>query len=140
MGHQWSHPFPKYQWLALVEEYGKKCLSCGNARKKLTVDHAISLADGGVDEISNIQPLCKGCNSRKRGGSVDYRPYPVPTRIVRMESPNQAGGRPKELEGAILRSFTLARAEYDFVASEAKKNNVSMSEVVRSAIRESMTR
>lgn len=31
----------------------------------LTGDHITSLANGGTNEVTNIQILCRGCNSRK---------------------------------------------------------------------------
>lgn len=44
---------------------GNVCYYCGDA-KRLTVDHDIPLVRGGTDDISNILPACKSCNSRKR--------------------------------------------------------------------------
>ncbi len=31
-------------------------------------DHIVSLAGGGLNDVSNIQLLCRGCNSKKRAG------------------------------------------------------------------------
>jgi 5-methylcytosine-specific restriction endonuclease McrA len=61
------------QWQAVLDHYAPdgKCLACGKKRK-LTVDHVVMLQDGGANDISNVQPLCRRCNSRRE--SVDYRP------------------------------------------------------------------
>jgi 5-methylcytosine-specific restriction endonuclease McrA len=39
----------------------------------LTEDHVVPLSLGGSNDIDNIQPLCKSCNSSKRGRHIDYR-------------------------------------------------------------------
>lgn len=57
----------------LCSYYGNICLCCGKA-KKLTEDHIIPLSKGGDNWLSNIQPLCHSCNSRKRNTHyTDYR-------------------------------------------------------------------
>lgn len=43
---------------------GNVCFYCGGA-KKLTVDHNVPLARGGTDNIGNILPACRSCNSKK---------------------------------------------------------------------------
>jgi 5-methylcytosine-specific restriction enzyme A len=45
-----------------------QCQSCGRTALavKLTIDHIIALAQGGTNDISNLQTLCDRCNSRKR--------------------------------------------------------------------------
>jgi 5-methylcytosine-specific restriction endonuclease McrA len=57
------------QWLALKRMSAYLCNVCGNMEPfiKLTEDHIIPLSKGGSDDISNIQPLCAYCNSRKQG-------------------------------------------------------------------------
>jgi hypothetical protein len=60
-------------WKNLCEKYDNCCLRCGE-QENLTEDHIVSLFDGGTDDIENIQPLCKKCNSSKREKSIDYRP------------------------------------------------------------------
>jgi 5-methylcytosine-specific restriction endonuclease McrA len=60
------------QFAELCVLYGGVCLACGGF-EPLTVDHVIPLSMGGSNHITNIQPLCKPCNSRKGTKSVDYR-------------------------------------------------------------------
>ncbi len=60
------------EWRALCEQYDNRCLACGNTGP-LTADHIVPLSKGGRHDISNIQPLCRSCNSHKRTKTVDYR-------------------------------------------------------------------
>lgn len=57
-----SHTYQ--EWSDLVKRAHGRCAKC---RKKamLTKDHIIPLSKGGDDRITNIQPLCHTCNSRK---------------------------------------------------------------------------
>lgn len=48
------------------------CLKCG-AKQKLTIDHIIPISNGGENKLSNLQTLCKSCNSVKRNTFKDYR-------------------------------------------------------------------
>lgn len=57
-----SHTFE--QWVALKQLHRFCCAIC-QKRKSLTKDHIKPLSLGGSDYISNIQPLCRNCNSRK---------------------------------------------------------------------------
>lgn len=45
-------------------QLGDVCYYCGES-KPLTVDHDVPLARGGTDNIDNILPSCRSCNSRK---------------------------------------------------------------------------
>ena len=57
-----SHTFE--EWRALKEKHNQCCVGCG-AEKRLTKDHIVPLSEGGTDYITNIQPMCRSCNSRK---------------------------------------------------------------------------
>jgi 5-methylcytosine-specific restriction endonuclease McrA len=46
------------------------CYYCG-ANKPLTEDHLIPLKRGGTDNIENIVPACRSCNSSKNASTVD---------------------------------------------------------------------
>lgn len=60
------------QWQDILEKYGNKCLKCGS-ENNLSMDHIIPLSLGGDHDISNIQPLCRKCNSKKNAKYEDYR-------------------------------------------------------------------
>ena len=50
----------------------KKCLKCG-CTTNLTVDHIVPINKGGENKISNLQTLCRSCNSSKSNKFKDYR-------------------------------------------------------------------
>lgn len=69
-----SHSLAEWEMLKKCFDY--TCLRCGKREPEvtLTCDHVIPLAKGGSDNIDNIQPLCKPCNSAKNAYAIDYRP------------------------------------------------------------------
>jgi hypothetical protein len=48
----------------LFHKYKFSCVYCG-IKENLTIDHKKPVALGGTDEFSNLQILCKSCNSKK---------------------------------------------------------------------------
>lgn len=67
-----SGTYTVQQWKELCAKYDNRCLRCGK-KKPLTVDHVVPLSQGGSNDISNLQPLCKPCNSAKHVARTDYR-------------------------------------------------------------------
>ena len=64
------------QWLKIKEHYapGNQCPVCGKVGK-ITLDHVVSLSQGGTNNADNLQPLCLSCNSKKSYHSTeDHRP------------------------------------------------------------------
>lgn len=51
-----------------------RCIACGDHRN-LECDHIVPLADGGTNDASNLQTLCKTCNASKGTKSMnEWRP------------------------------------------------------------------
>lgn len=67
-----SHTSKKDVRKQVFELYGEKCLCCDTI-KNLTIDHIIPVFKGGINDISNYQPLCRSCNSKKSTSITDYR-------------------------------------------------------------------
>lgn len=62
MGNRGTHTLE--EWEYLKNKYNHTCPCC-NERNKLTEDHIIPLSKNGLNNIKNIQPLCRKCNSKK---------------------------------------------------------------------------
>lgn len=67
--------FTAAEWEALKAQHHHTCLRCGRREPEITLtpDHVIALANGGTNDIGNIQPLCQRCNSAKGTRTYDYR-------------------------------------------------------------------
>jgi len=62
------------QWLQVRDFYQGQCLACGK-KGDIRADHARALSQKGANQLWNIQPLCKDCNTRKFTLNVDYRQH-----------------------------------------------------------------
>jgi hypothetical protein len=69
-----SHTFE--QWIQLCESFDLRCVRCWRRVPEivLTEDHVLPVSKGGTNDISNIQPLCRSCNSIKSTSLIDFRP------------------------------------------------------------------
>ena len=55
----------KGQWEAIKSSYGHCCAYCGYKVPRLTIDHVIPLAKGGLHTLDNLVPACRPCNLSK---------------------------------------------------------------------------
>ncbi|HEV2009531.1 MAG TPA: HNH endonuclease [Candidatus Limnocylindria bacterium] len=63
VGNGGSHT--EQEWQEKLDLFAHCCAYCGESRP-LTRDHKMPLSRGGTDDIMNIIPACRSCNSRKR--------------------------------------------------------------------------
>lgn len=70
------------QWETLKAFYDFTCLCCGQREPDITLtkDH---VDPAGTNDITNIQPLCVGCNHTKDGAHIDYRGTDTAVQAIR---------------------------------------------------------
>lgn len=51
---------------------GYRCLKC-STKENLSIDHIVAVSKSGENKLSNLQTLCKSCNSTKSDNYKDYR-------------------------------------------------------------------
>ena|SRR3990167_3770604 len=63
-------------WENIKRRYCYTCPACGRMEPDivLTKDHIVPITRGGTNNPSNLQPLCKACNSRKHTMIKKYPP------------------------------------------------------------------
>ena len=85
--HRLTVHFTPQEWQTLKRSLGLRCVGCWRHEVELMAlglilvpDHIIPLSKGGLDDITNIQPLCHGtkrgtkggCNQKKNATYLDY--------------------------------------------------------------------
>jgi hypothetical protein len=70
------------QWHAVKKFYDFTCLSCERREPeiRLTKDH---VNPKGMNDITNIQPLCPDCQNMKKDAYIDFRVSDVAARAIR---------------------------------------------------------
>lgn len=63
--------FTKTEWDNLCKKHNNLCVCCWK-KEKLTVDHILPISKWWLNNIDNIQPLCKSCNCKKRDKHICY--------------------------------------------------------------------
>jgi len=72
IGNGGSHTLGEWEHLKAL--YNWTCPSCWKKEPeiKLSKDHIIPLSKGGSDNLENLQPLCRSCNSKKKDKTKKY--------------------------------------------------------------------
>ena len=62
------------EWVDLKATYNWTCPWCARAEPEITLtrDHVVPLSEKGSNDISNIQPLCRSCNSKKQVKTIRF--------------------------------------------------------------------
>jgi hypothetical protein len=69
------HPLFVRAWPLILAHYGPGCVKCGSM-DRVGVDHVQPVLPDPLvrNVLSNMQPLCRSCNTWKRSRVEDYRP------------------------------------------------------------------
>jgi len=64
------------EWQEIKQIFNHTCPACKKKEPeiKLTIDHIIPISKNGTNIATNIQPLCRRCNSKKRTNIIKYEP------------------------------------------------------------------
>jgi len=62
----------KEEWNEMLLFFNNTCVRC-DSMENIVKDHITPIYQGGSDHISNLQPLCRTCNSSKGSENKDFR-------------------------------------------------------------------
>jgi len=62
----------KEDWNDMLLFFKNTCVKCGS-KEFIVKDHIVPIYQGGSDGITNLQPLCRTCNSSKGSENIDFR-------------------------------------------------------------------
>ena len=68
---RWKGTHSKDEWAAILDVTDGLCAACGSGLF-VSKDHVVPLCIGGSDAASNLQPLCRSCNTAKGLDCTDY--------------------------------------------------------------------
>jgi HNH endonuclease len=68
--------YSREEWERVKAIFNRTCPSCEVKEPQidLSADHIVPVALGGTNNIDNIQPLCRRCNSRKGIKIIRFKP------------------------------------------------------------------
>ena len=79
----WLGGFRKAAVRSWFDAFGKQCKYCPRIMsndkrhrgkdRQATIDHIVPKAHGGDDSLSNLQIICRKCNTRKGNGWLEFR-------------------------------------------------------------------
>ena len=72
-GNNWHGNYARRMTALVLETYGDRCHLCGQ-RGATTADHITPSSKGGNDDLDNLRPAHKSCNSRRGNLTIaEYR-------------------------------------------------------------------
>lgn len=64
------------EWFAIVSRFDSRCVRCGCwPMPRPCKDHIVPIYQGGSDAATNLQPLCRQCNTSKGPDTFDWAAY-----------------------------------------------------------------
>ena len=71
-GYGWQWQQLRKRILARDKGLCQQCLKAGKYRPARDVDHIVHKANGGTDDVSNLQSLCSACHKAKTATEARY--------------------------------------------------------------------
>ncbi len=109
--------FSDDEWEEVKEFFDKSCAYCGEAGKKLVMEHAIPINREylGEHQLGNLVPSCSSCNSAKAG--KDYKEF-IKEDSERLEKINEHMSKSKYVPLREMENFECLREVCDIAYKE----------------------